>query len=136
MQNESGTRGRILIVDDEEPIGKLLQNWLGDEGYETRYARDGSEVAGFFEQERFDLVSLDIMMPGMDGLEVLKWIRESYPEVGVIMATDLIGSPLTMMGTRAAASARPNVFDLLPTSCAVVTDPFPSMISRSMPSAS
>ena len=89
MQNESGTRGRILIVDDDEPIGKLLQHWLDDEGYETRYARDTCEVAGFFEQERFDLVTLDIMMPGKDGLEVLKWIKESYPEVGVIMATAL-----------------------------------------------
>jgi len=79
--------GRILVVDDEEPVAKLLQEWLVDEGYEVHYALHFDAVRDFLEKETFDLVTLDIMMPEVDGLQILGWLREHYPDVGAIMAT-------------------------------------------------
>jgi len=80
-------RGKILVVDDEEPVAMLLQQWLANEGYEVRQALHFDTVRGAMEEERFDLVTLDIMMPEVDGLQILGWLREHYPDVGVVMAT-------------------------------------------------
>jgi len=103
MEREEKAQGKILVVDDEEPVGKLLQQWLEDDGYEVSYARDACEVTGYLEQEKFDLVTLDIMMPGMDGLELLDWMRENFPEVGVIMATALGNMDTVLAAMRAGA---------------------------------
>ncbi|MFH1569296.1 MAG: response regulator [Gemmatimonadota bacterium] len=82
-------RGAILVVDDEEPIGELLQQWLADEGYQTVYASCFQRVQSLFRERAFDLVTLDIMMPDADGLQVLRWIKQHHPDVGVVMATAL-----------------------------------------------
>ena len=87
MEREKDCQGRILVVDDEESVGRLLLQWLSDEGYQVEYAIDFDAVRRCMEQQPFDLVTLDIMMPGTDGLEVLGWLREHYPDTGAIMAT-------------------------------------------------
>jgi DNA-binding response OmpR family regulator len=65
-----GKTARILLVDDEQPVQKLLAYPLQKEGYEVVQAVDGQEALNAFERDRFDLVVLDIMLPKMDGLEV------------------------------------------------------------------
>jgi len=69
-------RGSVLVVDDEETIGEVVGRYLERAGYSTRVARDGRAALAAVEDERPDLVVLDLMMPGIDGLEVMRRLRE------------------------------------------------------------
>jgi DNA-binding response OmpR family regulator len=86
---QDGSRGRparILLVDDEQPVQKLLSFPLQKEGYEVVPALDGQEALNRFDSERFDLVVLDIMLPKVDGLEVCRRLR-AKSSVPIIMLT-------------------------------------------------
>ncbi|MGQ9477431.1 MAG: response regulator transcription factor [Candidatus Bipolaricaulia bacterium] len=67
---------KILLVDDDPDILRLLRAFLSSRGYETLTAGDGPKALEAFAKERPDLVLLDVMLPGMDGWEVLRRIRE------------------------------------------------------------
>lgn len=75
----------ILIVDDEPPIREILRVFLGDLGYETEAVEDGESAIELLEDHRPDMVLLDVRMPGMNGLEVLRAAMEMYPDLPVIM---------------------------------------------------
>ena len=75
----------ILIVDDEEGIRESLQGILEDEGFRVIFAENGEQGLAQVKEESPDLVLLDIWMPGIDGVEVLRRIRDAYPEQLVIM---------------------------------------------------
>jgi DNA-binding response OmpR family regulator len=75
------TGGRILVVDDEPHIRRILTALLGMEGFKVELARDGTEGVRAWEADAFDLVILDLVMPGANGLEVLAKIR-SHPDRG------------------------------------------------------
>ena len=77
---------RILLVDDEPLILKGLKYTLEQEGYETESAMDGEEALAMFESGHFDLILLDVMLPQMSGLELLRRLRRTS-EVPVIMLT-------------------------------------------------
>lgn len=77
---------KILIVDDDENICEVINMYLLSAGYETRKCHNGKESYGMFEDFKPDLVLLDIMLPGMDGVEVLKLIRKNS-EIPIIMLT-------------------------------------------------
>lgn len=68
---------RILAVDDERPIGELLRLSLGRAGYQCTCAYDGITAANLIEKETFDLILLDIMLPGIDGFELMDYIRST-----------------------------------------------------------
>ena len=76
----------ILVVDDDPNISRLEQLYLEKEGYEVKVAADGNEAVESFRKLPPDLVLLDVMLPGMDGYEVLKTIRKSG-SIPVIMVT-------------------------------------------------
>ena len=76
---------RLLIVDDEESVRLSLKGVLEDEGFEVLLAPGGEEAVRTVEEEAVDLVLLDIWMPGMDGVEALKLIRDRDPSVKVVM---------------------------------------------------
>ncbi len=78
---------RILVVDDEEPVKFLLSEELREEGYEVDSASSGEEAIEKVKQGKYDLVSLDIEMPGMSGLEAATKVREISPKTKVILAT-------------------------------------------------
>lgn len=78
---------RVLIVDDEPEAVELLQEFLGAKGYDVITAGDGAEAVRKVMDERPHLILLDVRMPKMDGLEVLRRVREIDKEVGVIMVT-------------------------------------------------
>ncbi|MBL4953359.1 response regulator YycF [Neobacillus sp. OS1-32] len=77
---------KILIVDDEKPIADILQFNLRKEGYLVYCAYDGNEALNLVEEVQPDLILLDIMLPGKDGMEVCREIRKNY-EMPIIMLT-------------------------------------------------
>jgi two-component system, response regulator, stage 0 sporulation protein F len=79
--------GRILIVDDEKPVLDVLSEYIQSQGYATHTASGGAEALAVVERERPDLVLLDLRMPGVDGLEVLRRLRQAGPRPAVIMVT-------------------------------------------------
>jgi DNA-binding response OmpR family regulator len=82
----NSTTARILLVDDEQPVQKLLSYPLEKDGYEVVPALDGQAALTEFERQRFDLVVLDIMLPKVDGLEVCRQLR-AKSSVPIIMLT-------------------------------------------------
>ena len=77
----------LLVVDNEAPLRALLSKELTRAGYEVRTASDGDEAIQMLGTARFDLVLLDLVMPKVGGIEVLKFIRKNKPAVKVIMLT-------------------------------------------------
>ena len=80
-------RAKILIVDDEEKILQTMQGSLEDEDYEVLTAKDGQEAIEKVRQENPDLIFLDIWLPGMDGMETLKAIKEHDSHLDVVLMT-------------------------------------------------
>lgn len=78
---------RILIIEDEESIARVLQLELQFEGYEAEVAHSGTEGLIKYREGGFDLVLLDLMLPGMNGLDVLKRIRATEQATPVILLT-------------------------------------------------
>jgi UDP-3-O-[3-hydroxymyristoyl] N-acetylglucosamine deacetylase len=78
---------RILIVDDEERIVQSIAGVLEDEGFRVTTARSGEEAIGIFGKEAPDVTLLDIWMPGMDGIEVLRRLKWMSPDCQVIMVS-------------------------------------------------
>lgn len=78
---------KLLVVDDEKNIRLLLTQCLEDAGYQVTTAVDGEHAIGKVEEEGFDLVLLDMKLPGLDGLQVLRKMRALNPGQLVIMIT-------------------------------------------------
>jgi len=79
--------GRILIVDDEQTVRDVLAEYFTEQGYAVATAESGRDALKVLESFRPDLVLLDIRMPGIDGVETLRRLREVAPAVSVIMVT-------------------------------------------------
>lgn len=78
---------KILLVDDDRTLVKAIRRSFESLGYEVVVCYEGGPVLDVIEQEKPDIVILDIMLPGKDGLTVLKEIREKFPGLPVIMLT-------------------------------------------------
>ena len=88
VEDSERTRGSILVVDDEPTIAEVVARYLVRAGYETRTAADGPSAVAAAASRRPDLVVLDIMLPGLDGLEVMRRLHEDADErVPVILLT-------------------------------------------------
>jgi DNA-binding NtrC family response regulator len=81
------TRTRILIVDDDETVRLSYLRSLAGARYNVTAAWDGTEALRAMEEQPFDVVLLDLRMPGMDGMSVLKAIKERWPESQVVIIT-------------------------------------------------
>jgi UDP-3-O-acyl N-acetylglucosamine deacetylase len=96
--------GPILIVDDEASIRKSLEGVLGDDGYACLHAADGAEALALLESRKPALVLLDIWMPGMDGIETLRRIKEISPQTPVVMMSGHATIATAIKATQAGAS--------------------------------
>jgi DNA-binding response OmpR family regulator len=83
----SPTNARILVVDDEGYIRDLIRDTLRTRRYAAGTAANGVEALDILSRERYDIVVTDVIMPGMDGLELVKQIRRQHPSVHVIVLT-------------------------------------------------
>ena len=80
-------RTRILIVDDDETVRLSYLRSLAGARYNVAAVWDGTEALRAMEEQPFDVVLLDLRMPGMDGMSVLKAIKERWPESQVVIIT-------------------------------------------------
>jgi len=80
-------KARILIVDDEPELRILLSQVLENVGYEMKEAADGEEAIELLKKEKYDLTLLDIQMPILDGIKVLKYIKDHSLPTKAIMLT-------------------------------------------------
>lgn len=87
MTADTSPRTRLLIVDDDSELVDMLEQYLEREGFETHSARDGHQALSTLAAASFDLLILDVMLPGKNGLELLRHITPQYPKLAVIMLT-------------------------------------------------
>lgn len=80
-------KAKILVVDDEESIREFLEIMLKKEGYEVTLAEDGLKAKELVQKKSFDMIISDLQMPNMTGIELLKFIRQNYPEILFMMIT-------------------------------------------------
>jgi len=81
------TKGHILAVDDDDRLRDLLKRYLTREGHDVTTAKDAASARKLMATMTFDLVILDVMMPGEDGLSLLKSVREKKSDTPVILLT-------------------------------------------------
>lgn len=71
-----GVTTKVLIVDDDENISEVIDMYLKSSGYNTKIALNGKEAQEFYLEYNPDIVLLDVMIPYIDGIDILKWIRK------------------------------------------------------------
>jgi two-component system response regulator MprA len=93
----------ILVVEDDAEMAKVLVQGLEEEAYQVNLARDGAAALALSKATSFDVVLLDVMLPGVDGLEVARQLRSRKEEVGVLMLTARDALPDVVRGLDAGA---------------------------------
>ncbi|MNK72862.1 putative transcriptional regulatory protein NarL [compost metagenome] len=84
MVQDAPRKVRILVVEDEHDQREILLKWLKESGYLTMGARDGLEAVDLFQQQTFDVIIMDLKLPGLNGLQLLGLIKELQPKAIVI----------------------------------------------------
>jgi len=82
---------RILFVDDDEELRSIVRDQLTQSGFEFDEAADGNEAMEKLRKEKYDLLLLDVTMPGATGTDVLKFVKEQGMNCKVIMLTGMVG---------------------------------------------
>ncbi|BDV01824.1 response regulator [Thermodesulfomicrobium sp. WS] len=95
----------VLVVDDEQDFVDALVKRLARRGFATQGALSGAEALKTLERQPVHVVVLDILMPGMDGLETLRYIKENYPRVQVVLLSGHGGEELGVRGMAYGAFA-------------------------------
>jgi signal transduction histidine kinase len=96
--------GRILVIDDEENIRSTLEEFLALNGYDVVTANDGAEGLDRLGRETFDLVLSDLNMPGVDGIAVIEWARETLPDLPLVIMSGQATVDSTIRALRLGAS--------------------------------
>jgi len=86
----------ILFVDDEEKVLKAIERCLLDESYHKYYAKSGQEALEILRREEVHIIVVDMVMPGMDGLELIKVVKKQYPKI-IIMVLSGYAQPVNIM---------------------------------------
>lgn len=83
------SKGRLLVVDDDESVCGFLIETLSSQGYECQSCPAGEAALDLMRRQTFDVIILDLMMPGMTGLEVLALTRKKYPKTAFLILTGM-----------------------------------------------
>ena len=94
---------KILVVDDEAIVRESLRDWLSDVGHQVFIAEDGPHALEIIEEEKLGIVIADLVMPGMDGIELLKKAKEISPSIEVIIITAYGSIPTAIAAMREGA---------------------------------
>ena len=78
---------KLLVVDDDKRLRELLERYLGEQGFVVRSAEDAAAMDRELAHEAFDLVVLDLMLPGEDGLSICRRLRSADPQLAIMMLT-------------------------------------------------
>lgn len=87
MQGNSTTNKKILVVDDDPRLRELLKKYLTEQGYTVTAVEDGKEMSKACQRENFNIIVLDIMLPGEDGLSICRRLRATNDMTPIIMLT-------------------------------------------------
>ncbi len=87
MQNNSESKGAILIVEDDRELAMLTSAFLRNEGYDVDVVHSGEMVAEIISKKEYDILVLDWMLPGKEGVDIIKEYRETGGVKGIIMVT-------------------------------------------------
>ena len=87
MPSPPGRPHRVWVVDDDAEIRRMLATYLGEQGYDVRTLADGAQLMARLQSQRPDLVVLDLMLPGDDGLSLLRRLRDADDDLPVLMLT-------------------------------------------------
>lgn len=101
MPDPNGTAS-ILIVEDEAKLAQLLADYLAREGYRSRQVADGSAVIDIVKEGSFNLILLDLMLPGMDGITIMRQLR-AFSDIPVIMVTARVEEVDRLLGLQVGA---------------------------------
>src|SRR2546422_11560613 len=112
---------RILVIEDEARMGELLREGLTEEGHTVTVALDGREGLEIAEGWEFDLIILDVMLPGMDGFAIARRLRAQHNQTPILMLTFVALESNHRVRPRADGSLdwdAPAVFEYLPSAVA------------------
>ena len=98
---------RILLVDDDPAIQDVMKSALISMDVETDTVSDGKAATEWIEKTAYDLVITDYLMPKMDGLELIRWIKSTHPRIPVILVTGAMPDDAAIKGVVAAFITKP-----------------------------
>jgi CheY-like chemotaxis protein len=87
MPSPPGRKHRVWVVDDDAEIRSMLATYLGQQGYDVRTLADGAQLMARLQSQRPDVLVLDLMLPGDDGLTLLRRLRDADDDLPVLMLT-------------------------------------------------
>lgn len=94
---------KILIIDDDSYVRMSLAALLSEEGYEVIMVASGEDALGLLPDSPLDMIFLDVMLPGIDGLEVLKQVKHRYPDIAVVMISGHADLSMAVQATKLGA---------------------------------
>jgi two-component system phosphate regulon response regulator OmpR len=107
---------RILVVEDEPELNALLVRWFAERGNEAFGLTGGADLIAWVTRRRFDLVILDLILPGTNGLSLIRRVRETSPQTRVIVMSGVDDPPAALKAIQEGAShylSKPLDFDEL-----------------------
>jgi DNA-binding NtrC family response regulator len=97
------SKAKVLVVDDEAIVREALGDWLKDAGYQVFTAENGPKALEVIEKEKPGIMIADLVMPGMDGIELMKRAKEFQPSIEVIIITAYASIPTAIAAMKEGA---------------------------------